>query len=143
MKTCKTCGVEKDLADFPKSGKYHCADCRICYNKKRRKDQADWYAKNKEKRLMQKRNQYQQQRQTVFEYYGKVCACCGETEPLFLTIDHIDNSGHLHRKGTDTSHNNIYYWLIKNKFPSGFQTLCMNCNTGKHKNNGICPHKNK
>jgi len=114
----------------------------ICYNQKRRKDSAAWYIKNKEKRLAQKKEQYRKQREDVFTHYGWECACCGETEPLFLTIDHINNDGNLHRKGNDTSHNNIYYWLVKNNFPLGFQTLCMNCNVGKHKNNGICPHKN-
>ncbi len=34
-------------------------------------------------------------------------------------------------------------WLKANNFPPGFQTLCHNCNIGKHRNKGICPHKQK
>jgi len=78
----------------------------------------------------------------VFQHYGDSCACCGESEPLFLTIDHIQNDGAQHRKqinarnGTD-----IYRWIVLHDFPVGLQTLCRNCNWGKHANGGICPHK--
>jgi hypothetical protein len=80
----------------------------------------------------------------VFEAYGGYkCNCCGENEPMFLSIDHIDNNGASERKsgkycGSGTG---FYQWLRKNKFPSGYQVLCMNCNTGKHKNGGVCPHQ--
>jgi hypothetical protein len=80
----------------------------------------------------------------VFDAYGGYkCNCCGENEPMFLSIDHIDNDGASERKsgkycGSGTG---FYQWLRKNKFPSGYQVLCMNCNTGKHKNGGVCPHQ--
>lgn len=74
----------------------------------------------------------------VFEHYGKECACCGESEKAFLTIDHIHGNGNKHRKQI---HRKTYIWLVKNNFPKGFQTLCFNCNWGKYYNNGICPHK--
>ena len=83
-------------------------------------------------------------RDQVFAAYGGYkCACCGETEPMFLSIDHIDNNGAIERKsgaycGSGTG---FYQWLRKNKFPLGYQVLCMNCNTGKHKNGGVCPHQ--
>ena len=33
-------------------------------------------------------------REQVFEAYGGYkCNCCGESEPMFLSIDHIDNNG--------------------------------------------------
>ena len=80
----------------------------------------------------------------VFEAYGGYkCNCCGENEPMFLSIDHVDNNGAIERKlgkycGSGTG---FYQWLRKNKFPLGYQVLCMNCNTGKHKNGGVCPHQ--
>jgi hypothetical protein len=80
----------------------------------------------------------------VFEAYGGYkCNCCGENEPMFLSIDHIDNDGANERKsgkycGSGTG---FYQWLRKSKFPLGYQVLCMNCNTGKHKNGGVCPHQ--
>ena len=77
----------------------------------------------------------------VFAAYGNKCACCGESEPLFLEIDHINNDGAQHRK--TIPHHSFYQWLKRNNFPSDFQILCCNCNRGKFLNGGICPHKNK
>jgi len=77
-------------------------------------------------------------RELVFNHYGKKCACCGESNQKFLSIDHINGEGTIHRKKI---HRHINIWLVKNNFPKGFQTLCFNCNWGKYNNNGICPHK--
>jgi hypothetical protein len=83
-------------------------------------------------------------RAQVFEAYGGYkCNCCGETEQLFLSIDHVHNDGAQERKaglysGSGTA---FYIWLRKNKFPPGYQVLCMNCQVGKHKNGGVCPHQ--
>lgn len=84
-------------------------------------------------------------RQQVFAAYGGFkCACCGETEPLFLTIDHINNDGHEQRRNGDYRGGTAFYqWLKKNHFPAGYQVLCMNCNLGKHRNGGVCPHQGR
>lgn len=78
-------------------------------------------------------------RKTVLDHYGGKCTCCGETEPHFLCIDHINGGGSQHRKiiggGKST-----YKWLIANNYPEGFQVLCHNCNMAKGFY-GICPHK--
>ncbi len=79
-------------------------------------------------------------RELVFNHYGKECACCGERELKFLSIDHLNGNGAKHRKNI---HGHITKWLVKNNFPKGFQTLCFNCNWGRYMNNGICPHKDK
>lgn len=72
-------------------------------------------------------------------YGGYECRCCGEKIVQFLSIDHINNDGNEHRKVVDRR--KIYKWLAKNNYPEGFQILCMNCNFGKARNNGVCPHK--
>lgn len=89
----------------------------------------------------------QQLKAEVMAAYGGKCACCGESEIRFLSIDHINNDGATHRrtlkgsgKGSRTGVN-IYRWLKKNAYPSGFQVLCFNCNMGKAHNNGVCPHR--
>jgi hypothetical protein len=74
-------------------------------------------------------------------YGGYVCACCGEIERLFLTLDHIENGGNKHRKEIGAS--KIYFWLKRHGYPPGFQVLCMQCNWGKRMNGGICPHKTR
>lgn len=83
-------------------------------------------------------------REQIFSAYGGYkCACCGENEKLFLSIDHIHNNGAEQRKNGEygRSGTSFYQWLRKNNFPDGFQVLCMNCNMGKHRNGGVCPHQ--
>lgn len=75
---------------------------------------------------------------SVFDYYGKKCICCGESNLIFLSIDHINGGGTKHRKEIGKK---SYVWLYQNNFPDGYQTLCFNCNWGKHLNGGVCPHK--
>ncbi len=78
-------------------------------------------------------------RDEVFAAYGgSVCACCGETDIRFLTLDHINNDGGVQRKVLGRS--DTYRWAKENGFPSGLQVLCYNCNMGKAKNGGVCPH---
>lgn len=80
-------------------------------------------------------------------YGGYVCVCCGETNPLFLSIDHIDGDGNKHRRSMVGKHaknvgasRDLYRWLMRNGYPPGFQILCMNCNVGKSRNGNVCPH---
>ena len=80
----------------------------------------------------------EERRQQVIAHYGDHCACCGEREFGFLCIDHVDGGGNEHRKSIN--HANMYAWLINNNFPSGFQTLCHNCNMAKGLY-GTCPHE--
>lgn len=82
-------------------------------------------------------------RMIVFSAYGGYkCACCGETEPTFLSIDHVHNDGYARGKaGEPRSGEPLYQMLIKRNFPPDFQILCMNCNHGKSRNGGICPHQ--
>ncbi len=79
----------------------------------------------------------------VLDHYGRKCACpgCSETNPIFLTIDHINNDGNVQRK--KVSQHRLPRWLVENNFPDGYQLLCWNCNCGKHRNKGICPHLTK
>jgi hypothetical protein len=77
---------------------------------------------------------------TVLAHYGNKCVCCGETEPMFLTIDHINGGGRRHRASMREA--NIHRWLVKANFPVAFQLLCYNCNSGRYRNGGVCPHVN-
>ncbi len=80
-------------------------------------------------------------RSEMIEAYGGKCSCCGETEPLFLQLDHINNDGHLDRKVNKTSAK-LWAKLKKAGWPKDrHQLLCANCNFGKLMNDGICPHQ--
>lgn len=81
-------------------------------------------------------------KQMVIEAYGGRCACCGEDNPVFLSIDHIDNKGNKHRLTGVGCGNKLYQWLVRNDFPKdNYQLLCFNCNQGKRVNGGVCPHQ--
>jgi hypothetical protein len=56
----------------------------------------------------------------------------------FLSIDHVDGGGYQHRK--QLKDDGLYRWLKRNKYPTGFQVLCMNCNVAKG-HFGQCPHE--
>lgn len=84
-------------------------------------------------------------RDIVFSAYGHECACCGETEVHFLSVDHVNNDGAAHRKQLLGSNQaggyGMWRWIKENGFPPEFQLLCMNCNFGKWRNGGTCPHQ--
>lgn len=79
----------------------------------------------------------------VFSHYGYICVCCGETNLTFLTIDHVNSDGAQHRKKLGRGGHTVtmYRDIIKRNFPPDFQILCYNCNCGRARNNGICPHQ--
>jgi len=96
--------------------------------------------KNKDIYLSYHRSYNKRLRIEVLKHYSKpeiTCACCGEKEIEFLTIDHIHGGGSSQRKFIRGNY--IYYWLRKNNFPRGYQVLCMNCNFAKGRL-GKCPH---
>jgi len=78
----------------------------------------------------------------VYEHYGSYCSCCKEDNLLFLSIDHVNNDGFsdLTDKGYRVSGSALYRKIIKLDFPDSYQVLCMNCNFGKMRNKGMCPH---
>ncbi len=84
-------------------------------------------------------------RQEILNAYGRKCACCGEKEVLFLELDHVNNDGKAHRAKLKSNGSKKTYRDLKERgFPKqGFQLLCSNCNQGKKRNGGTCPHKTK
>jgi len=162
---CKKCNKIKPLIDFGFSNKkkgwrrHECKECRRNYHQNYYVNNKDYLlTRSKEYReiykydeirheisLEKKRKAYQVRtdkllKEALYEYGGK-CACCGESEPLFLSFDHILENGaemrKIHGSGVD-----FYHWLKKNNYPRDtIQLLCLNCNLGKALNDGVCPHK--
>ena len=148
-KICTKCLIDKPFSSFSKSktGKfglqYQCKDCKREYAQKHYAPGTDAQIT----RLYYLRDYRKSIKEQVFKQYGELCACCGENNKSFLTLDHINNNGAAHRRelggGRSTSTDKTWRWLVNNEFPEGFQILCYNCNCGKRDNGGVCPHKAK
>lgn len=142
VKACSQCGVSKSISEFY-SGR---ADCKECIKKRNAKyymENKDRYHQrraiyrqsNREYYRQKERERYATLRAGVLIAYGSKCSCCGETEPLFLELDHIKNNG----KGI--AGKALYQQAKTEGFPRDkYQLLCANCNQGKKRNGGICPH---
>jgi hypothetical protein len=171
MRTCNDCGKTAPEDQFSKNGRWYrnqCLECKRAYNRKdyeahREKRIAQvtrWYEDHRDEKLEYAKEHYKANKAQyhklaaesdkrliaeTFAFYGNKCACCGEAEPMFLTIDHVEGNGNKHRRevlgGFNKAGKATYRWLRQNGFPTGFQCLCQNCNVGKHRNKGICPHK--
>lgn len=157
MPICRSCGEDKDSARYEKSngGKaYGRPVCTQCWSKSRAEYQKAYRARHSERLKAYDREKYQNDpeyqadirrrhyrklQKIVFDHYGNECACCGESEPIFLSIDHVNNDGAEHRKEIGVGHI-LFRWIIDNDFPKTLQLLCCNCNLGKHRNGGVCPH---
>lgn len=115
---CQTCGVI--VGPF----KQLCEPCRVT------------------SRLEISRRWHKQRVETLYAKYGGArCVCCGETIFEFLSLDHIDNNGAAHRREIGGSGSHLYAWIVRKNYPPGFQVLCYNCNAGRYRNGGICPHQ--
>lgn len=176
-RVCKNCGIDKPIHLFGKSKSagngrlYYRHECSQCGYRRG----ADWREANKErlreisdaaqrryreKCLATEPDQYRAQEAARQRAYiesvkdcvytalgGYRCNCCGETQPMFLSIDHVNNDGYKMRKtGAQKSGAGIYSHIWQQFKKTGtwpkseFQVLCMNCQHGKARNGGVCPH---
>ena len=71
-------------------------------------------------------------------YSRPTCVCCKNTDWKFLVFDHIKNRSIDHKGKSGIAMARL---LKNNKYPTGIQILCHNCNTGKEIFGGVkCPH---
>lgn len=145
-KTCTKCGNPKAPGEFyrdnsrPSGLTCWCKACVAAYYEqnqvvRRAWMQAHWKA-NRDKVLRRKREIRARDRAKVFDYYGRVCVCCGEDDFDVLTLDHLDGDGAQHRKAIGIVRSDsaiIYRWIIRNNFPDKprFTVLCKSCNSSK------------
>lgn len=85
---------------------------------------------------------YHKYRDIVFSHYGYRCVCCGEENPLFLTIDHI-NGRTKEEAGKGQDYRHLGGMILRGEARRDLQTLCFNCNCGRQRNAGVCPHTNE
>lgn len=131
---CKTCG--EIYTGSTLGYKNWCRPCRNEYHRARRK-QPGAQTQARKARLRRYRNRQWE----LVEAYGGACKCCGERNPAFLVIDHVDSDGKEHRKKFKY---NVPAKLRQLGYPQvidGYrvQLLCYNCNMAKA-HLGQCPH---
>lgn len=121
------------------------ADRKANPEKYRARERQQWKSGNR----VEKQRQYRLSiKAEVFKHYGNKCKCCGESTIEFLALDHKNRDGAEHRRQIlgDNEAGGTYrmmLWIRKNNFPKTFQILCHNCNIGRERNNGVCPHKRR
>lgn len=122
--TCRFCGVELAAGvNWALGGKsrydYTCKSCTRDIVKAKANDEAD--------RI----------RNMVLTHYGDgqlKCVQCGFDNPLALCLDHITGGGCRERRSLGGTRK-LYFYLVKSNFPTGYQTLCFNCNRIKQLTN--------
>lgn len=156
FRTCKVCSVEKPLVEgfysyietrgLKEPAVYFSHTCKKCYSKKKMalyNGYKDTRPQHQEKRLSYLKRKHNEYRELVYDHYGRKCSCesCHETEPAFLTIDHIVPVGG-EKERARLNHTDIYRFLVKNNFPPGFRVYCFNCNMSRNRTvDGECAHQ--
>jgi len=130
-KTCKVCKLSKDVEEFSKDRRAkdgHRAECKLCWSATMK----EYYATHPDARLA--RSEYCKKwrediKDKVLAHYGARCACCGETERVFLTLDHVNNDGADHRRSMGVGRvggDKTWRWLVATNFAESerLQILC-------------------
>lgn len=110
----------------------HCKDCM--------KQELHKYASEHREEAREKaRNSWYKHKVKFLEMYGGKCKCCGITDEVFLTIDHINGQEGIHPKECWSK---AYKDAINNYDPTKYRILCFNCNMA-YRFNRTCPHQIK
>lgn len=119
-KICANCGREKPIRQFgnPETmvvGRQVCGSCTSMRS-------------------------YDRLRIEFFEEFGCKCACCGETHPYFLTLEHIKPQGY--RKNKIEMNRAAVLRLARSEGwdRTKYECLCISCNFAKGLY-GQCPHR--
>lgn len=146
---CTKCGAEKPEEDFPTyrdnrfDRVYRSTQCRNCYRTRINESKRLRWESNPKYRIADRERQKLRLMALRSEFlvaYGGECICCGETEDVFLTLEHMALDGARHRREVGGGHK-TYADLKKRGWPKNEYTiLCANCNMAKAKY-GICPHQ--
>lgn len=111
-------------------------------SERKRAATAAWSKANPEKCRASGKRHRDAVRAAMIEAYGGRCACCGETTPAFLTLDHANGGGNEHRRRYNQRSNQGVVRELRNAgWPQdGYRLLCWNCQHGVQLPGG-CPHQ--
>lgn len=103
--------------------------CEVCSKK---------FSSDKKRRNKKAKEARVRLRDEIIDSYGGKCNCCGESERVFLALDHVHGGGSQDRQKHGGQA--IYYRVRREGFPTDYQILCFNCNWARHLL-GTCPHQ--
>lgn len=147
MDRCRTCNVILNKDNWVKSRVERkdrlCKECSYEYRKqwqKNNRDKCRKYSRNFRKVHQEsyrkvarekERERRKKVRMDVLTHYSNgtpKCNHCNISDLRVLTIDHINSDGAKMRKELNLRSSTEHYdYIIKQKYPSGYQVLCMNC----------------
>lgn len=150
QKRCGTCEQVKPLTEFNCRNKVRnwwktwCRDCESAHFKVHYQKHA---SAMRERGKAYYRTHYLKYRDLIFQVLGNVCACCGEDEPLFLTVDHINGDGKHQKTKTGQRWGGWSVWRTiraEAEPKKRFRILCFNCNCGRERSaDKVCPHQSQ
>jgi hypothetical protein len=111
--------------------------CRKCYGRQRwlNQKESDYEEVKRVRRECARRL-----RQRLLDFFGRRCACCGETRQEFLSLDHINGGGNKHNRLRNGSHGVYRDALNDPEARNKYRLLCHNCNFARG-HYGYCPHE--
>jgi len=121
--------------------------CHSCYHKKYTGENKlrmlelsrESYHRHAKTRMQQIKARRAQRRMEMIRLLGGKCACCGETEPIFLCLDHIKKGGRREYEKAGGPHG-VWRRAIAEGLPKDkYRLLCWNCNSALGLF-GYCPH---
>jgi hypothetical protein len=119
---CQPCAVRKYNSKIVKKTK-----------EQKKKYYADWYQRNKDKTAKYLSEYREKIRLEMIEAYGGKCQKCGESDPIVLVLDHInDNAAQEKARNKHNGGYKMYFFLRRNGWPKDeHQLMCHNCNFRK------------
>jgi len=135
IKVCSKCKRQLPLTAFypSKAGKFrvagYCKECSKAYT-------VNWEKGHQDAKYGSSRLSLAKAKDEAYRRYGDKCVCCGETDRGFFTIGHVNDDGGGRKRGY-----NIYFKVRAEGYPDTYAIECYNCNLGKARNGGICPHR--
>jgi hypothetical protein len=116
VRSCPTCGVDKDESEFRVGHTRRCLECARPYQIERRK--------------------------AMIHALGGACVCCGLDEWHKLVVDHVNNDGFAARALGARSGVDLLAAITCGKLKrADHQLMCWNCNHSKHRGGGLCVHQ--
>lgn len=87
------------------------------------------------------KDRYATIRGEMLDAFDRKCACCAEAEVLFLELTYIGPAAKSPHRKRHLGSVEAYRHAKRDRWSrSRWPLLCANCNRGRRRNGGVCPH---